>query len=128
MRSKLTVLFFSMINYFMAFVLLPFFVLKISSESFTLIALALWLVVATVLEWKYLKIRHILWGIIPMWLLVLVYCPNGLYGIGSDGILDFSPKEIDAFAVCTMIAMFQVVIAIIMCVLQKMWYLIHKKA
>lgn len=29
-----------------------------------------------------------------MWLLVLVYCPNGLYGIGSDGILDFSSKNL----------------------------------
>lgn len=59
MRSKLTVLIFSMMNYFMTFVLLTFFVLKISSELFVLIVLALWLFAATVFERKHLKIRHI---------------------------------------------------------------------
>lgn len=127
MRRRLPIFIFPMINYFMAFVVLPFFVLKISSESFTLLTLALWLIAVTCLERKYLKIRHILFGIIPMWLLVLVYCPNGLYGIGNDGILDFSPKEFDALLVCTAISLVQVAVTIIMCVFQKIWYVIHKK-
>ena len=128
MRSKLPVFIFPMINYFMAFVLLPFFVLKVSSESFTLIILILWLIAVTAFERKYLKIRHILFGIIPMWLLVLIYCPDGLYGIESAGILDFSPKEFDAFMVCTAIALVQVVVTLIMCAFRKMWYLTHNKS
>lgn len=127
MRCRLPIFIFPVINYFIAFVVLPFFVLKISSELFTLITLTLWLIAAAALERKHLKIRHILFGIIPMWLLVLVYCPDGLYGIGNDGILDFSPKEFDALVVCTVISLVQVVVTLIMCAFQKMWCLIHKK-
>lgn len=127
MRTNLPIFIFPVINYFIAFLLLPFTVLKVSNEAVTLIILTLWLVVVTVLERKHLKVRHILLGIVPMWLLVLAYCPNGLYGIGNDGILDFSPKEFDALVVCTVISLFQVAVTITMCAFQKIWDLVHKK-
>ena len=108
MRKVAHIILFPVLNYFVAFIVFPYVVLEVTTELVSLFALALWLIIVTVLERKYLFIRHILLGIIPMWFLVLLYCPNGLYGIGNDGILDFSPKEIDALLVCVAITMVQV--------------------
>ena len=127
MRFRYPCIIFPLLNYVVAFVFLPFSILQVTSELFTLISLAFWLVAVAIWERRYLKIRHIFLGIVLMWILVLVYCPDGLYGIGNDGILDFSPKEIDALFVCSAIALFQVTVTVAICAVEKVRRLIAKK-
>lgn len=107
MRKSFSIVGLPVINYIIGFIVLPFSVLKVTNEKCAVIVFILWLIISTCYGFKHLKLRYILLECIPIWLLILVYCPNGLYGIGSDGILDFSPKELDALFISVGISLFQ---------------------
>ena len=107
MNKFLAALLLSFLNYVVGFIILPFTVLKLGTEAGTIILLSLWLVVSAFWMRDRIKVRYLFIGILVTWLMILIYCPRGLYGIGTDGIMDFIPKELDALGISILFVIVQ---------------------
>ena len=98
------------INYLIGFIILPYSILKLCGELTCMITYGILIFVTTVL-FKIYKIKfHFFTNVGIMLLLIILHCPQDLYGISDGGLLDFTPKYVDAFFICILISVIQFVI------------------
>lgn len=98
------------INYLIGFIILPYTILKLCGELACVISYGILILIITVL-FKIYKIKfHFFINVGIMLLLIMLYCPRDLYGISDGGMLDFTPKCVDALFICILISIVQFVI------------------
>lgn len=106
--NKIESIIISLVNYVVLFIGIPFIVLPLTNEFFTLVSVCVWMVMFSIFcALKGKKAKYFLLRFLSLFCFVMFYHPNGIYGIDDGGCLDFSPAWLDALIVVFVICVVQ---------------------
>ena len=114
MYKKTAWIIIAVVNYLMLFLVFPHVVLELASETICTVGIVLWVILsAVIISLKNVQSKNFLLQAFPLYPLVMVYHPRGIYGIHTGGTLDFSPAWLDALVFVLFISFAQCLIGAI---------------